>query len=308
MKWILCGKNDAAVRALELLLERGDEVRVLATAGDDRQDGWQRSLAAAAARLGARCGQPRRINAPAVATELAEFKADALISVQYDQILRAPLFRALGCPALNFHFSLLPRHRGVAPIAWAVLSGDAEAGVTLHHMVPEIDAGDVIAQRAVAIGPAETARDVYQKVSEAAFELFAECYPFSPETLATRILQDETQASYHRAGDFDFSRHATDWSQPARALQRWLCAMIFPPFQYPHTQLDGRRLSISGVRGTVGKPVATEPGTIVSWSPVEVEVAALDGTLGLTGLFDEQSPQTPPQEVLRQLRAGDRLR
>jgi methionyl-tRNA formyltransferase len=186
VRFILCGKNDAAVAALECLRERGDEVLVVGAAGDEGRDGWQRSLRAAAARLGVPCETPRRIHEPQVIQRLADFGAHALVSIQYDQILRAPLFRALGRPCLNLHFALLPRHRGVAPIAWAILSGDSHAGVTLHHMVEAIDAGDVIAQRRVAIGPAMAARELYDEVSRAAVELFRESPPVPPPPRAPR--------------------------------------------------------------------------------------------------------------------------
>ena len=132
-----------------------DEVWVIGTFGDDGIDGWQRSLVAAADRLGIRCSQPKRINDPVAIAELAAFQADALLSIQYDQILRGALFQQIGCRCLNFHFALLPRHRGVSPIAFAVLEGDAEAGVTLHEMVEQIDAGQVIQQRAVPIALGE---------------------------------------------------------------------------------------------------------------------------------------------------------
>jgi methionyl-tRNA formyltransferase len=110
MRLILCGKNNAAIECLDFLIERGDEVWAVGVAGDDGKDGWQRSLRAAAERKGVRFEQPRRINDPAFVQRLAEFRADALVSIQYDQILRDVLFDHVGCPCLNLHFALLPRH------------------------------------------------------------------------------------------------------------------------------------------------------------------------------------------------------
>ena len=121
MRWILCGKNDAGTEALEFLVRKGDEVWAIGNRGDRGEDGWQRSFRAAAERLGVPFARPRKINAPSFVKRLAAYRADALLSIQYDQILRDPLFDAIGCPCLNLHFALLPRHRGVAPIAWAVL-------------------------------------------------------------------------------------------------------------------------------------------------------------------------------------------
>ena len=263
MRWVLCGKNDAAVHALAFLVGTGDDVLAVATHGDDGRDGWQCSFRAEAERLGVPCERPRRINDGASIERLAAHRADALLSIQYDQILRDPLFRGIGCPCLNLHFALLPRHRGVAPIAWAVLAGDAEAGVTLHHMVEDIDAGDVVAQRSTPIRSDDTARDVYDRVSRAAVELFTACYPFGAELLATRLQQDPRKASYHRSGDFDFSQRTVDWTRDAASLHAWLRALIFPPLQRPETALDGRRLAIDGVAGFLLGPAGAPPGTAV---------------------------------------------
>jgi methionyl-tRNA formyltransferase len=307
VRWILCGKNGAAVDCLEFLTARGDEVWAIGTRDDSGLDGWQPSLRAAAERLDVPFDQPRRINAPELVERLARFGARALISIQYDQILNARFFETIGCPCLNLHFALLPRHRGVAPIAWAILSGDREAGVTLHHMLPAIDAGDVIAQRSAPIGAEDSARDVYEKVARAATGLFRESYPFSDSLLAGRIAQDERGSSYHRAGELDFSRRQVEWSQPVLALQRWLRAMIFPPLQLPETRLGDRLLWIARVAGELGAASDAAPGTVVARRAGGIDVAADDGTVRIIGLSDPALPELGPDVVLAAIRIGDRL-
>ncbi|HEY8153345.1 MAG TPA: formyltransferase family protein [Myxococcota bacterium] len=306
MKWILCGKNDAAIAALEFLVQQGDEVLVVGVHGDDGRDGWQRSLRKAAARLGVRFEQPRKIHAPEVLERLAGFGARALFSIQYDQILHAPLFRALPAPCLNLHFSLLPRHRGVSPIAWAILSGDAEAGATLHHMVEAIDAGDLIAQQRVRIGAEDTARDLYDETVRAAVRLFCASYPFSDSLLATRLPQDAGAAVYHRAGDFDFSQRRVDWSRPAAELQRWLRAMIFPPHQHPEIRVGGRSLEVTRV-GAELAPAAAPPGSVLEVSPQGARIACADASLWIRGLADPARPEPSREAPLASLRVGDRL-
>ena len=297
MKWILCGKNDAAVAALEHLVARGDEVLAVGTRGDDGADGWQLSFAGAARRLGVPYQAPRRINAPELIEDLAGFGARALVSIQYDQILKDALFQRVGCPCLNLHYALLPRHRGVSPIAWAILAGDAEAGVTLHHMVEDIDAGDLVAQRRVRVGPEETAREVYDRVSAAAAELFRASYPFTGELLATRLPQDAAAAVYHRSGDFDFSQRSVDWSRPAAKLQRWLRAMIFPPRQHPETRLRGDTLEIRRVGPALAPAAEGPPGAVLELCSEGARVACGEGSVLLREL----------SKPLDTLRAGDRL-
>lgn len=307
MRWILCGKNDAAVRSLEFLVERGDEVWAIVTKDDAGVDGWQRSLRVAAERAGVRVEQPRRSDDPAFVERLAAFGANALISIQYDQILRKNLFERIGCPCLNLHFALLPRHRGVDPMAWTILEGDTRAGATLHWMVEEIDAGDVIAQRDVEVPPDQSARELYDRVSQAAIALFRECYPFGRELLAQRRAQAASAACYHRKGDFDFSERRVDWRRPAPELQRWLRAMIFPPFQHPETELGGRRLLIASVGGSVGAGRREAPGAVLARTAHGIEVAAGEGSLTLRGLVDPARPEAPPEAVLASLEVGDRL-
>ncbi len=307
MRWILCGKNEAAVAALEFLLERGDAVWVLGTRDDDGADGWQRSLVGAARRAGVAWDQPAQINAPALIERLADFGASALLSIQYDQILRGRLFRAIGCPCLNFHYALLPRHRGVAPIAWTLVEGDAEAGVTLHHMVEDVDAGDVIAQRSVPVEPGDTAREVYDKVDRAAVRLFSESHPYPPELQARRVSQDTSAACHHRQGDFDFAKRRIDWARPAAELHRWLRAMIFPPMQYPETRCGGRILAVTRVGGAVGRRSEAPPGAIVARGAGTLDVAAGGGSIRICGLLDPARPENGGEQILESLEVGARL-
>ncbi len=307
MRFILCGKNDAAVASLEHLVEKGDEVWAVGVAGDDGRDGWQRSFKGAALRLGVRFDQPRRLSDDAVVKSLHDFRPAALVSIQYDQILKGNLFRGIGCPCLNLHFALLPRHRGVAPIAWAVFSGDAEAGVTLHHMVEGIDAGDVIARKAVPVAPEATAREVYDRVSEATSALFRESHPFPPALLSRRLPQDEATAVYHRAGDFDFSNRRIDWARPAAELHRWIRAMIFPPMQWPETRLDPATLRITRLAGAIGRPAPVAAGTIVASSAGGIDVAAAGGVIRITDAVDPARPGVPFADLSAALAAGARL-
>jgi len=303
---LLAGKNDTAVEALEFLRERGDTVRVVGIASDSAKDGWQRSLAGAARSAGIELDQPPKINAPETIARLAAWKPDLLVSIQYDQILKEPFFRGIGCPCLNLHFALLPRNRGVAPIAWALLEGDRETGATLHHMLVDIDAGDVVAQRAVPIADTDTGRALYDKVSVAASALFREAYPFGPALLRRRLPQDPARATYHWNGDFDFSKREVHWHQDARRLQRWLRALVFPPFQFPLFTLGGRRLAITAVAGEV-RPCDATPGSVLAATAGALEIAARDGSVRLLGCAEPDGRPVPLSELAPLAHAGSVL-
>ena len=280
MRWVLCGKNDAAVAALEFLVERGGEVWAIPNRTDPGEDGWQRSLLRSARRLGVHVEQPRNINAPEFAAKLAGFRPHALISIQYDRILKGTVLDA-GFPCVNLHFSLLPRHRGVAPVAWALLEGDDEAGVTLHHMVEGIDTGNVITQRSFRLEGGETARDLYDRLTILAQDLFVDVFPFTPDDLDRGRVQPSETACYHHAGEFDFSLRRTEWSRPARELHRWLRAMIFPPLQHPETSWKGHVLRIESVTPALEAAHGVPPGTIVARRGRAAIVESEGGAIGV---------------------------
>ncbi|GAC1478105.1 MAG: hypothetical protein PVSMB9_00230 [Candidatus Dormibacteria bacterium] len=88
------------------------------------------------------------------------------VVVAYGQIIPAALLAVAPMGTLNVHASLLPRHRGAAPIAWAILSGDTETGVTIMQMDAGVDTGPILAQEATALAPIETARTLEPRLAE----------------------------------------------------------------------------------------------------------------------------------------------
>ena len=167
----------------------------------------------------------------------------------------------------------------------------------MHHMVEDIDAGGIVAQRAIPIDDEDTGRRLYDRVSRVAVELFRESYPFRPTLLARQLPQDASEATYHRMGDFSFSDRRVDWSRPAQELLRWIRAMIFPPMQLPETHLGGRSVEIRRVAGEVGARTVAPPGTVLAVADEGLRVACGDGSLLLREL-------SVPLDAVR---AGDRL-
>lgn len=301
LRLVLCGKNDTAVECLGFLLENGVDVFVLGCAGDDGQDGWQRSLRGAACDHGVAFAQPEDINTRDVIDRLNHFEPEMLISIQYDQILQKRFFDGATFPCLNLHFSLLPRHRGVSPIAWALLDGDTHTGATLHQMVPSIDAGDIVDRERVSIAEDDTARMVYDKVSAAGVRLFQRRFPFSDHS--SNQPQAEASASYHRNGDLDFTKVEIDWNRPVAELHRWIRAMIFPPFQWPTLTWAGKCYLIGRIDGIIGDPPGLAPGTVCRVEQGRLEVAAEGGTISIRQLADGEFAGTTSWGM----RPGERL-
>jgi methionyl-tRNA formyltransferase len=101
--------------------------------------------------------QPERIRSDEAQARIRDVGADVMVVVAYGQILPASLIEAPRLGTLNVHASLLPRHRGPAPIEWAILSGDSESGVTIMQMDAGVDTGAILAQERVPVAPDETA-------------------------------------------------------------------------------------------------------------------------------------------------------
>lgn len=168
---VFCGTPDFAVPSLEALArDPGFRVALVVTQ-PDRPAGRGKSLAApsvkrAAERLGIPVFQPERLNACADAPEIAAVRPfDLLVVVAYGQILSSEILGLPGIAPVNLHASLLPRWRGASPIQHALLAGDAETGVTVQRMVPALDAGPILGQRRVTIGPRETARTLHDRLA-----------------------------------------------------------------------------------------------------------------------------------------------
>lgn len=128
----------------------------------------------AAGELGIPVLQPRTINAPVVLQQLRELDLDALVVAAFGQFLREDVLRLprLGC--VNIHASLLPKYRGAAPVAWAILRGERETGVTTFVLDEGMDTGPLLLQRAVSIHPDESAGELEARLAHLGAELILE--------------------------------------------------------------------------------------------------------------------------------------
>lgn len=130
-------------------------------------------IKARAAELGLPVYQPERIRDEQAEAHIRATNPDLMVVVAYGQILPARLLEAPRLGTVNVHASLLPRHRGAAPIEWAILSGDSETGVTIMQMDAGVDTGPILAQERISIGPRETARSLEAQLATRGGSLLA---------------------------------------------------------------------------------------------------------------------------------------
>ncbi|HLB76442.1 MAG TPA: methionyl-tRNA formyltransferase [Candidatus Dormibacteraeota bacterium] len=177
MRIIFIGTSAFAVPTLKALAAAGHDIAVVVTQ-PDRPAGRglelrQPPVKTAAQALGVRVAQPARIRDPEAITPLRAIAPDAIVLAAYGQILPREV---LGIPRLgpmNLHASLLPRHRGPAPIAWAILEGDEVTGVSVMRMEERLDTGPVYAQQRVPIAAEDTLESLEDKLAEAGAQLMA---------------------------------------------------------------------------------------------------------------------------------------
>ncbi len=169
---------------------------------------------------------PEKVSIPEEIERIQALKPDFLVVVAYGQILKLPVIQAAKYGTINIHSSLLPRWRGAAPIQWAILGGDKETGITTMMIVPKLDAGDILLQEKIAIGSADTATVVHDRLSELGAKLIMPTLQGLIDKTITPQVQNESEVTY--AHKLTKEMELLDWSKPAtemdlrvRALNPW---------------------------------------------------------------------------------------
>jgi methionyl-tRNA formyltransferase len=142
---------------------------------------------------------------------------------------------------LNIHDSLLPAYAGFSPLIWALINGETEVGVTAHRMNAELDAGDIVLQRAVPVGPQDTATDLFHRTVDLIGPIVTEALDLIASGRARWTPQDRSRASFFHKRSIEDSR--IDWTWPAEDLERLVRAQSDP---YPNafTHHRGERIRI----------------------------------------------------------------
>ncbi|MFL6651978.1 MAG: formyltransferase, partial [Sulfurifustaceae bacterium] len=219
--------HDVGYECLELLFARGVDVVAVFTHEDNPNERiWFKSVAALARAHRVPVFTPERVNTPEWVARLRALGPELILSFYYRNMIAPEILDLARLGAFNMHGSLLPKYRGRVPINWAVLHGATETGATLHVMVKRADAGDIVDQERVPIGPEEAAREVFAHVTAAARRVLARQLDNLLAGRAPRRPQDETQATYFGGRKPDDGR--IDWNRDARAVFNLIRAVTHP--------------------------------------------------------------------------------
>ena len=183
--------------------------------------------------------QPQKVNTPEALEELAALEADVFIVAAYGQILKPELLAIPRLGAFNLHGSLLPRHRGAAPVQYSIWKGDSLAGVTIFQIEPALDSGPMVGKVETEIGVTETSGELMLRLADLSVPLTLQTVDALEDGSAEFELQDVDQVTLapkikKEDGVIDWERSATEIDCHVRAMQPWPKAVT-----WLHT--EGRR-------------------------------------------------------------------
>ena len=245
--------------------------------------------------------QPVRPVGDVFAASLRRLEPDLGVVVAYGHILRPEILAIPPKGMINVHASLLPRHRGAAPIQHAILQGDRETGISIMQMEEGLDSGPVLHHIATPIGNEETAGSLSERLAGLGAAALVEALSLLSGGLARPQPQDHSVATYAPKFDRDMAR--IGWQQDAAGVARHVRA--FDPAPGAWTTLDGSLLKLFGAREA---DRSGEPGQVLAAGD-QLVIAAGTGAIEVAGVQPAGKPRMPAAAWARGrgVNAGQRL-
>ncbi len=213
--------------------------------------------------------QPEKLRDGTALATLRELDPELIVVAAYGRILPNDILALPPKGCVNVHSSLLPKYRGAAPINWAILKGEAETGVTIMHMASELDAGDIILQRATPIGETEDAAALYDRLAQLGGELLTEAVALIEAGTASRTPQDHTKATLAPMLSKEMS--PVDWTRSAQEIFNQIRGL----YPWPGASTDiisGKPVKLWRAQ-VVEKHTDAGPGAIIAASKQGIDVA-----------------------------------
>lgn len=243
MRAVVFAYHDVGVNCLKALLSADIQIDLVVTHQDDPNENvWFGSVAKLCEEKKIPYITPNANQLMDLVPQIQKLAPDYLFSFYYRHMIPAEILACAKISALNMHGSLLPKYRGRAPVNWAILHGEAETGATLHIMEVKPDAGDIVGQSKVSIGPNETATEVFAKVSQAAVAVINQVLPELVQGHIPRKPNNLAQGSYFGG------RKPADgqilWHQTAQQVHD-LVRAVAPPYPGAFTDWQGQRMIVA---------------------------------------------------------------
>ena len=305
---VFMGTPEAAAVSLESLLKGPDPVVGVVTQPDRPAGRGQKKISSPVRRVAEKHHipviTPEKVRAPDVLDTLNGWGPQLIVVVAYGRILPRSILELPPQGCLNVHYSLLPKYRGAAPVAWTILNGEEKSGITTMKLVEKMDAGPIFLQDEIAVGTGETTASLQAKLIPVGVELLLETIRRLKDGSLIPKPQKDEEATY--APILKKEDGQIDWTQPAAIIERRVRA--FNPWPSAYTHLQGKLLKIyrAAIAAAEEKGV---PGEVVRADKMALWVATGQGILNLEEVQAENRKKLAAAEFLKggRIEKGARL-
>ena len=302
MRILFIGTGDIGVPALASLLGSGAHKVIGVVTQPDKPAGRKQKLLASPVKLlaqqyGVSVFQPARIRAAEACAQIKSMRPEVIVVMAYGQILPREILDAPSRAILNLHASLLPRHRGAAPIQAAIDSGDSESGITVMYVDEGLDTGDIFLKKSIPIRRRETGGSLHNRLAQLAPAALAEALALLEKGDAPRTPQDSSLATY--APKLEREDGLIDWRIPHSGIDRKIRAMN--PWPAAWTLLrgpDGVPKKLKIFSAIQCRKTSGSPGEVLDAGTRGILVAAGEGAMLLREVQLEGKRRMPARDFL----------
>lgn len=310
MKIVFMGTPEFAAASLKALVESGQYEIAAVVTQPDRPKGRGHKVMMSAVKEYALTQslpvlQPERVKTPEFQAAMEKIKPELIVVAAFGQFLPKTLLELPKFGCINVHASLLPRYRGAAPIHYAILKGEKEAGVTIMQMDVGMDTGAMLSKVSVPVGPEMTQGELHDILKEKGARLLLDTIPRLAAGTLQPVPQLEEEATYASLITRDMEK--LDWNKTAEELHNQIRA--FNPWPGSFTLLpDGKRLKIWKSR-VLDENGQNRPGTVLQADPKGFWVACGQGSLEILECQPEgkKRMEAAPFVNGKYVKTGDRL-
>lgn len=295
---VFMGTPDFAVPSLKALNEYGCTVSLVVTQ-PDKPKGRGRKPAMppvkeAALEFGYPVIQPGSVKTDEFYHQICEIAPDLLVVVAFGHVLPKRVLEIPRYGAINVHASLLPKYRGPAPIAWAIINGETETGVTTMLMDKGLDTGEMLVTRKCPIRADDTAQTLHHRLAEVGAQALKNTLTGFENQSIRPVPQEHALATY--APMLSKKDGRIDWSLSAEQIERFIRGMT--PWPGAYTFYDDKRLKI--FRAEINAMTTSEaPGTVIKGFSGQLRVSTGDGVLSITEIQGSSGKRMKISDFLR---------
>jgi methionyl-tRNA formyltransferase len=305
MRVVFVTHNELGRTCLETLIEHGADIEAIYTRPNDEQLADWTSFDDLESK-GIPVHRVESVNDPAVKEQIAGYEPEYLFVVGWSSLVDRNVIDIPSVAAIGMHPSPLPQGRGRAPLAWSLIKGFNETSLSMFHLEPEADAGDLVAQQPIEITLQDDVSSLYEKTVAAGRELIRTRYADFESRDVPRKSQNEADATWWPRRR---PHHGLiDWTREPMSVYNWIRGQSRP---YPgaYSYLNNRKVTVWGARPPTGGRTFVKPGEIVSVDGEAVTVGVWEGVVELIEVQVEDEEQVPASALVaaHDFEVGDRF-